>query len=893
MSKNIENNQDFIKMSKQKLANKIWSAANELRSQLDVTEYDKIILGLIFYKFLSSKQTETLIDKNGDYQLAQKSEKKDNDNESCLYIEDLTKGNNPDEIVDSLKNNLGYYIPYEYLFSSWNKKEFRNKFDRNYIIESINHFNSEIEVINEPNSLYKNIFDEFYLSIQKVKNEDSIKKIIRIIDEIPIKKQDYDVLGFIYQYLIGEFASTAGKKAGEFYTPLEAGILMSDIISFHLSKFTYNKNDLIRIYDPTAGSGSLLIRVAEKFQKHMNELHHDIRIKYIAQEILPTSFKTLSMNLIMHNIPPQLINIREADTLEDDWPTESNGDKKVKAIVANPPYSHLWKPENKVNDPRFQSYGIAPKSKADYAFLLHSLYHLDKDGIMAIVLPHGVLFRGGSEYEIRKSLIKKQKIDTIIGLPNNMFMGTGIATIIMILKENKATDDFMFVDGSKLFSKDGNKNKLDRSHIIKISDVVNNRIEKEGFSRIVSLKEIEDNDYNLNISRYIDNYDKEEIHDLYSTMYGGVSDQEISTLDSFWNKFIGLKEKLISKRSDGYNLLNLRNEELINTIKNDNYVKEFINENKNIAISIIEFIKNNVPSYQSINGINVYNFESIFEKFILNIKDNAFIEKYDIYQIAIEKFEIIKEDIEIIQNYQNDNIPISEIILQEKNVENNKNGSLVNWDARLVNKESIINKFFATSLNKNEKLKYDIELIESEIKETFDSIDEEDKDLLVFKENGFDNKELSKQVAILKKDENALDNIELSKKLLHVHNLNNELKNLKDELKSNEFELLHDSLEKYNSLDEDTFYDLLFYKWTNNICENIVELVDKIIDSFINKIEILFNKYQNTLNEINDEISKKESELIELLADLKADDYDQKAINELIAILGGNKNEQK
>ncbi|MGX9358058.1 type I restriction-modification system subunit M [Mycoplasma sp. 125] len=893
MSKNIENNQDFIKMSKQKLANKIWSAANELRSQLDVTEYDKIILGLIFYKFLSSKQTETLIDKNGDYQLAQKSEKKDNDNESCLYIEDLTKGNNPDEIVDSLKNNLGYYIPYEYLFSSWNKKEFRNKFDRNYIIESINHFNSEIEVINEPNSLYKNIFDEFYLSIQKVKNEDSIKKIIRIIDEIPIKKQDYDVLGFIYQYLIGEFASTAGKKAGEFYTPLEAGILMSDIISFHLSKFTYNKNDLIRIYDPTAGSGSLLIRVAEKFQKHMNELHHDIRIKYIAQEILPTSFKTLSMNLIMHNIPPQLINIREADTLEDDWPTESNGDKKVKAIVANPPYSHLWKPENKVNDPRFQSYGIAPKSKADYAFLLHSLYHLDKDGIMAIVLPHGVLFRGGSEYEIRKSLIKKQKIDTIIGLPNNMFMGTGIATIIMILKENKATDDFMFVDGSKLFSKDGNKNKLDRSHIIKISDVVNNRIEKEGFSRIVSLKEIEDNDYNLNISRYIDNYDKEEIHDLYSTMYGGVSDQEISTLDSFWNKFIGLKEKLISKRSDGYNLLNLRNEELINTIKNDNYVKEFINENKNIAISIIEFIKNNVPSYQSINGINVYNFESIFEKFILNIKDNAFIEKYDIYQIAIEKFEIIKEDIEIIQNYQNDNIPISEIIFQEKNVENNKNGSLVNWDARLVNKESIINKFFAASLNKNEKLKYDIELIESEIKETFDSIDEEDKDLLVFKENGFDNKELSKQVAILKKDENALDNIELSKKLLHVHNLNNELKNLKDELKSNEFELLHDSLEKYNSLDEDTFYDLLFYKWTNNICENIVELVDKIIDSFINKIEILFNKYQNTLNEINDEISKKESELIELLADLKADDYDQKAINELIAILGGNKNEQK
>ncbi|WP_338582787.1 type I restriction-modification system subunit M [Mycoplasmopsis cynos] len=893
MAKNLENNQDFIKMSKQKLANKIWSAANELRSQLDVTEYDKIILGLIFYKYLSSKQTETLIDKNGDYQLCQKNDEKSNNNECYLYIEDLTKSENPNQIVDSLKENLGFYIPYEYLFSSWNKKEFRSKFDRNYIIESINHFNSEIENINQQNSLYKNIFDEFYLSIQKVKNEDSIKKVVRIIDEIPTKKQDYDVLGFIYQYLIGEFASTAGKKAGEFYTPLEAGILMSEIISFHLSKFTYDKDDLIRIYDPTAGSGSLLIRVAEKFQKHMNELHHDIRIKYIAQEILPTSFKTLSMNLIMHNIPPQLINIREADTLEDDWPTESNGDKKVKAIVANPPYSHLWKPDNKINDPRFQSYGLAPKSKADYAFLLHSLYHLDKDGIMAIVLPHGVLFRGGSEYEIRKSLIKKQKIDTIIGLPNNMFMGTGISTIIMILKENKTTDDIMFVDGSKLFSKDGNKNKLDRSHIIKISDVVNNRIEKDGFSRIVSLKEIEENDYNLNISRYIDNYDKDEIHDLYSTMYGGVSDQEISVLNPFWNKFIGLKEKLISKRPDGYNLLNLKNDDLVNTVKNDSYVKEFIKENKDIANLIIEFIKKNIPSYENINEINVYNFESNFEEFILNIKDNAFIEKYDIYQVAIEKFEIIKEDIEIIQNYQNDNISISEILIQEKNIENNKNGTLVNWDARLIGKEFIIEKFFVNELNEIKKLKYNIDSIESEIKETFESIDEEEKDLPIFKENGFDNKELSKQVAILKKDKYALDNLELAEKLIHVYNLNNELKNLKDLLKINEFELLNASLEKYDSLDKTTFYDLLFYKWTNNITEKIIELVNKVIDSFINKIEKLFNKYLNTLNEINEEISKNESELVKLLTDLKADEYDQKAINELITILGGNKNEQK
>ncbi|WAM11361.1 hypothetical protein ONA00_02740 [Mycoplasmopsis cynos] len=195
----------------------------------------------------------------------------------------------------------------------------------------------------------------------------------------------------------------------------------------------------------------------------------------------------------------------------------------------------------------------------------------------------------------------------------------------------------------------------------------------------------------------------------------------------------------------------------------------------------------------------------------------------------------------------------------------------------LNRREFIIEKFFVNELNEIKKLKYNIDSIESEIKETFESIDEEEKDLPIFKENGFDNKELSKQVAILKKDKYALDNLELAEKLIHVYNLNNELKNLKDLLKINEFELLNASLEKYDSLDKTTFYDLLFYKWTNNITEKIIELVNKVIDSFINKIEKLFNKYLNTLNEINEEISKNESELVKLLADLKADEYDQKA----------------
>lgn len=261
MNENIEKNQEFKKISKQELSNKIWAAASELRSQLDATEYDKIILGLIFYKFLSSKQEELLLDKNGDYCLYEKGEEIIYKDQEVIYIEELSKNSHPD-LVENVIDELKYFIPYEYLFSTWNKKEYRNKFDKNYIIDSINHFNSVIENLDEKDSfLYKNIFNEFYPSIQKIKNESSIKKVVRIIDEIPTKKQDYDVLGFIYQYLIGMFASSAGKKAGEFYTPLEAGILMSEIISYHLSQINHD-SDLIRIYDPTAGSGSLLIRVA-------------------------------------------------------------------------------------------------------------------------------------------------------------------------------------------------------------------------------------------------------------------------------------------------------------------------------------------------------------------------------------------------------------------------------------------------------------------------------------------------------------------------------------------------------------------------------------------------------------------------------------------------------
>lgn len=275
-------------------------------------------------------------------------------------------------------------------------------------------------------------------------------------------RQDYDVLGYIYEYLISNFAANAGKKAGEFYTPHEVSELMSEIIAHHL-----RGREHIKIYDPTSGSGSLLITIGKSVARHMGNKDN---ILYFAQELKQNTYNLTRMNLIMRGIRPDNITARNGDTLEADWPWFDDADPAgtydplyVDAVVSNPPYSQHWNPSGKETEPRYR-YGLAPASKADYAFLLHDLYHLKPDGIMAIVLPHGVLFRGDADGEgegkIRRNLIENNHIEAIIGLPANIFFGTGIPTIIMILRQKRDASDVLFVDASGEYIKDGKQNRL-------------------------------------------------------------------------------------------------------------------------------------------------------------------------------------------------------------------------------------------------------------------------------------------------------------------------------------------------------------------------------------------------------------------------------------------------
>lgn len=368
-----------------------------------------------------------------------------------------------EETREDVQRNIGYFISYENLFSTWIAQG--TDFTADNVTVALAAFNRLINASHR--KVFSGVFATLETGLSKLGDTSgartrAIRDLIYLIKDIPMDgRQDYDVLGFIYEYLISNFAANAGKKAGEFYTPHEVSLLMSEIVAYHLKE-----RGEIKIYDPTSGSGSLLINIGKSAARYMGGANN---IKYYAQELKENTYNLTRMNLVMRGILPDNIVTRNGDTLEEDWPYFDDNDPVhtyeplyVDSVVSNPPYSQPWNPKDKEADPRYARFGLAPRGKADYAFLLHDLYHLKPDGIMTIVLPHGVLFRGGEEGTIRKNLIEQNHIDAIIGLPANIFFGTGIPTIIMVLRQKRANTDVVIIDASKGFEKSGEKQRPSR-----------------------------------------------------------------------------------------------------------------------------------------------------------------------------------------------------------------------------------------------------------------------------------------------------------------------------------------------------------------------------------------------------------------------------------------------
>lgn len=698
------------------------------------------------------------------------------------------------------------------------------------------------------------------------------------------KKQDYDVLGFIYEYLISNFAANAGKKAGEFYTPHEVSLLMSEVVANHL-----RGRENIKIYDPTSGSGSLLINIGQTTAKYME---NENSIRYYAQELKSNTYNLTRMNLVMRGILPDNILTRNGDTLEEDWPYFDEADPVgtyeplyVDAVVSNPPYSQRWEPAGKESDPRYSRYGLAPKSKADYAFLLHDLYHLKPGGIMTIVLPHGVLFRGGEKGQIRKNLIEQNNIDAIIGLPANIFFGTGIPTIIMVLRQKRENDDVLIIDASKGFAKEGKNNKLRASDIRRIVDTVKGRLTQDKYSRVVTREEIRNNDYNLNIPRYVDSSEKAESYDIYATMFGGIPVAELADFDAYWNVFPSLKEELFTT---GDEYVSVSTEDIKKTILDNKDVQNFLAQFRNRFADLGESLDRELIDDAMSLSIPRKE-ESLATELLKRFTGIPLLDPYQAYEIFEEQYGAIAGDLELIQAEGMEAVRTVDpnMVIKKKNgkdaeVQDGWKGHILDFD--LVQRVCLAEQLDSLTQKSNE-----LSEIPGSYEELLESLSEDDKETISEALNdandAFVVKNIKSVIAELKKDE--ADNKELIKTLKSAQSLNDKEKKLKNQIKTEETDLHLLTKETIESLSDAAVRELLHEKWAKSIVDGTLALADAMLNDFTNRIETLSKKYAETMSDIEEEIRKTEKELSAMLSELTGSEADMAGIRELQKLIGG------
>ena len=933
-------------MNKQQLANRIWASANKMRSKIDANEYKDYILGLIFYKFLSDTEVK--------YFTEVCEWEQDELPELVENYEDINMKN----AISECQEHIGFFIEYKYLFSTW--LDDNTSFSVGTLTEALSSF--ERLMSNNFASVYEGIFKTLREGLSKLgenpaSQTKALKGLIRLIKDIPTDgSQDYDVLGYVYEFLISNFAASAGKKAGEFYTPHEVAMIMSEIVAEH-----HKNKESLEIYDPTSGSGSLLITIGKAVGKHIQGKN---KVKYYAQELKENTYNLTRMNLVMRGIIPQNIITRCADTLEEDWPIHEEGsdiDKPlaVDAVVSNPPYSQHWDAKDKELDARFSEYGVAPKTKADYAFLLHELHHLKSDGILTIVLPHGVLFRGKSpkiydadgnllpvelreagqaEGQIRANLIEKNNIDAIIGLPANIFFGTGIPTLIMVLKKNRGNEGVLIIDASKGFIKDGKQNRLRACDVKKIADTYRERMTIPGYSREVTRDEIRRNEYNLNIPRYVDSSEAPEKFDIFSTMFGSIPDSEISDLQKYWDAFPSLRGELFT--ADGDKPYSRIKENPLDAINASNEVKEFKRSFASAFDTFKDMLRQRLIDHvDSVNELEANDFISadIFHR----MESLPLVDKYAAYQILADNWQAIMGDIEIIQTEGfgacNAIDPKYKIVKKdgvEEEVLDGEKGRIMPFEliqrTLLVEEQRILNKLIA---EKEEQ--------ESELENIISSLDSEAQEKLLNDENTkFDKKSVTSELNLIINDittseiETLRTYLTISKKkdkedfiksnaleswshmtpskdgTFGKKEVNTELKRLASnvefaedtyeyfvkaafialeksskldkQIKEATAQLEQHTIDAIKSLDMKEINHLLEIKWIEPVVSDIAKIPDAILSALEDRIRAMAEKYAVTYSEVEAELIATRQTLTDLIGQLTGDEYAIKGLNELI-----------
>ncbi|MGP5065041.1 type I restriction-modification system subunit M [Psychrobacter celer] len=916
-------------MNKQQLAKKIWQSANKMRSKIEANEYKDYIIGFVFYKFLSDKEEQFL--RANDF----------TDQDIANLTEEDT------ETVDFIKNGIGYFIAYPHLFSTWIDRG--SDFDISDVRDALSAFSRNIK----HKKVFEGIFDTLQTGLSKLgenakSQSNAASSLIYLIKDIPMEgKQDYDVLGFIYEYLLGMFAANAGKKAGEFYTPHEVSLLMSEIMAYHLKD-----REKIEIYDPTSGSGSLLINIGQSVARHIDDKNN---IKYYAQELKQNTYNLTRMNLIMRGVLPANIVTRNADTLEDDWPYFDETDPVnsyqplyVDAVVSNPPYSQEWQPKNKESDPRYARFGLAPKGKADFAFLLHDLYHLKPDGIMTIVLPHGVLFRGGDEETIRKNLIEHNHIDAIIGLPANIFFGTGIPTIIIVLKQKRSNTDILIVDASKGFIKAGKDNQLRASDIKKITDAVINRENIDKYACVVSQDEVRKQNYNLNIPRYVDSSDDAQTWDIYATMLGGIPQHEIDQQQRYWQAYPSLRETLFTQIKD-MPYYQLTTTDIEQRIYQNQDVKAFFERYRASFATFSDYLYQQLIDHAI--TLKISRQENILANDIFTrMQGFELIDKYTAYQSLDDLWQPIIIDLEIIQT---EGFAATKKVVPNmvtKKVKGKEQEVQEGWVGHILPFDLVQRQLLADELQQLQDKESRLSVVSGELDTLMDELDEEQKENLL-NESGSSfsvsdvNKALDTAYADIETPEitalndylefletkpkpkkpakldyvtNELavnwDNIEANKggdygaskvrayiktlqathefvddsdeaTLGQISDLLDEEKTLKLEIKADSDALHQKTKETIEALDDTTVNDLLNHKWIVPLYQAMMQLADDVVSDLTRQTQALADKYADTYMDTTKQLAAAEDNLASMLDQLTGDTFDMTGLQTLQTLL--------
>tara|TARA_B110000211_G_scaffold177903_1_gene201120 strand:- start:4486 stop:7086 length:2601 start_codon:yes stop_codon:yes gene_type:complete len=863
-------------MNKQQLAAKIWESANQMRSKIEANDYKDFILGFIFYKYVSD-QLVSFVKEQG-------------------MTEDEIKalGEDDPETLEYVQSNLGYFISYNNLFSTW--VDPKSDFDESNVRDALSAFSRLIH----PNhkKLFGGIFTTLETGLSKLgesapKRTKAISDLLHLIKSIPMGGHvGYDVLGYIYEYLIEKFAANAGKKAGEFYTPHEVSLLMSEITAHELKH-----KDKIEIYDPTSGSGSLLINIGASVAKYAKSKDD---IKYYAQELKESTYNLTRMNLIMRGILPDNITTRNGDTLEDDWPYFDESDPLatynplyVDAVVSNPPYSQAWDPSFKDSDPRYSRFGLAPKTKADFAFLLHDLYHLKPDGIMTIVLPHGVLFRGGEEGQIRKQLIENNHIDAIIGLPANIFFGTGIPTVIIVLKQKRQNTDVLVVDASKHFIKEGKNNKLQASDIKRVTDAVINRESIDKFSKVVSKQTLRENGYNLNIPRYIDSSAAAESWDLHATMLGGIPNTEIAELQTYWQALPQLHSALFAPKSAAYSELRVAKEVVNATISDHPQVREFITTYNQAFNGYDDYLNTTlIKGWKTVNRNQIE--ADLSEELFKRLAPIALVDKYQAYQYQNNQWQTISADLEMMQTEgfaTAKQVVANMVIKKQKGKEVEVQDANTPWRGHILPFDLVQQTHLSDDLQALSEQETRLTEITSELEEILESLSEEDKEQTTVKEtkDGFVNAEVGKAAkAFLKEQKDSKVKFEKESyeaKIIKANKLIDEEKALKKAVKDAQIALHLKAKTTIEALTDQQVNELLHLKWIAPLSFELAAMPSAVITQLTSQVQALADKYAVTYSQVASEIKTTEQELAELMGDLTGNEFDMQALAELTNLL--------